>query len=100
MPQAATKLRAMGLATRTRLTDRTRVVWSRARSINANLRNRTDDKVAVVKRINGELAVVAERLARQADAVVRNARRSCAPPVIRRRAWPERRSMISSALPR
>ena len=47
----------------------------RARSINANLRRRTDDKLAEVKRINGELAGIAERVARQADAVVRNARR-------------------------
>ena len=50
-------------------------VRSRARSINANLRRRNDDKIAEVKRINGELAGIAERVARQADAVVRNARR-------------------------
>jgi IS5 family transposase len=74
---AVTKtLKAMGLATRTRLADRTRSVRSRARSINANLRRRTDDKLAEVKRINGELAGIAERVARQAGAVIRNARRT------------------------
>jgi IS5 family transposase len=74
---AVTKtLKAMGLATRTRLADRTRSVRSKARSINANLRRRTDEKLAEVKRINGELAGVAEQVAGQADVVVRNARRT------------------------
>ena len=68
--------KAMGLATRTRLADKTRTVRSRARSINANLRRRNDDKLAEVRRINAELAGIAERVARQADAVVRNARRT------------------------
>ena len=76
MATGAKKLRAMGLATRTRLADKTRTVRSRARSINANLRRRNDDKIAEVRRINGELAGIAERVARQADAVVRNARRT------------------------
>ena len=75
MATAAKKLQSEGLATRTRLADKTRTVRSRARSINANLRRRNDDKLAEVKRINGELAGIAERVARQADAVVRNARR-------------------------
>ena len=65
----------MGLATRTRLADRTRSVRARARSINANLRRRNDEKLAVVRRINGELVGIAERVARQAEAVARNARR-------------------------
>jgi IS5 family transposase len=75
MATTAKKLKAMGLARRTRLADKTRTVHSRARSINANLRRRNDVKLAIVKRINGELAGIAERVARQADAVVRNARR-------------------------
>jgi transposase, IS5 family len=75
MAKGAKKLKRMGLATRTKLTDKTRTVRARARSINANLRRRTDDKLAEVKRINGDLAAIAERVARQADAVVRNARR-------------------------
>jgi IS5 family transposase len=75
MATTAKKLRAIGYATRTRLADKTRTVRSRARPINANLRRRNDDKLAEVKRINGELAEIAVRIARQADAVVRNARR-------------------------
>jgi IS5 family transposase len=75
MAATAKKLKTMGLATRTRLVDRTRSVRARARSINANLRRRTDEKLAAVRRINGELVGIAERVARQADAVVRNARR-------------------------
>jgi IS5 family transposase len=78
MAATTKKLKAMGLATRTKFADKTRTVRSRARAINANLRRRTDDKLAIVKRINGELAGVAERVARQADAVVRNARRKLA----------------------
>jgi len=76
MATTAKKLKAMGLARRTRLADKTRTVRSRARSINANLRRRTDDKLAEVRRINADLAGIAERVARQADAVVRNARRT------------------------
>jgi transposase, IS5 family len=76
MVVTAKKLKAMGLATRTRLVDKTRTVRSRAHSINANLRRRSDDKIAEVKRINAELADVAERVAAQADTVVRNARRA------------------------
>ena len=76
MVKNAQQLKAMGLATRTRLVDKTRTVRSRARSINANLRRRTDDTIAEVRRINAELAGVAERVAGQADAVVRNARRT------------------------
>jgi len=71
----AKRLKALGYATRTRLDDRTRAVRSRAHAINANLRRRNDDKLAVVRQINGEMATIAQRAARQADAVVRNARR-------------------------
>ena len=75
MAATANKLQAMGFATRTRLADRTRSVRARARSINANLRRRNDEKLAEVRRTNLELATIAERVARQADAVVRNATR-------------------------
>jgi hypothetical protein len=44
-------------------------------AINANLRRRTGDKLAEVKRINGDMADIAMRIARQPEAVVRNARR-------------------------
>src|SRR6188472_3402557 len=76
MVKAAKKLRAMGLARRTWLADKTRTVRSRARAIGANLRRRSDDKLAEVKRINADLAGIAERVAGQADAVVRIARRT------------------------
>jgi IS5 family transposase len=75
MAATARKLQAMGLASRTKMADRTRSVRSRARSINANLKRRNDDKLVEVRRINTELAEIAERVARQADAVVRNASR-------------------------
>jgi len=71
----AKKLRGLGFATRTKLADKTRSVRARAHSINANLRRRNDDKMTIVKRINAELADIAERVAGQADAVARNARR-------------------------
>lgn len=76
MAATARRLQAMGLATRTRFANRTRAVRARARSINANLGRRNDDRLAVVQRINTELADIAERVARQADTVVRNATRS------------------------
>jgi len=76
MAKTAKQLKAMGLATRTRLVDKSRTVRSRARSINANLRRRNDDKLVEVRRINADLAAIAERVAGQAEAVVRNARRS------------------------
>ena len=72
---AAKKLRGLGYATRTRLVDRSRSARQRARSINANLRRRSDDKLVEVRRINGELATLARRVARDAHRVVRNARR-------------------------
>ena len=75
MAATAKKLQTMGLATRTKMADRTRSVRSRARSINANLKRRNDDRLVEVRRINHELADIADRVARQADAVVRNATR-------------------------
>ena len=78
MARSVTKLKAAGLATRTRFANRTRSVQSRARSINANLRRRSDDRLDEVRRINGELAGIAERAVRQAERVIRNARRKLA----------------------
>ena len=49
MATTPSKLKALGLATRTTFSDRTRTVRSRARSINANLRRRNDDKLAEVR---------------------------------------------------
>jgi transposase, IS5 family len=76
MAATAKRLQAMGLAKRTRIADRTRAVRARARSINANLLRRNDDRLAAVRQINTELADIAERVARQADAVARNATRT------------------------
>jgi IS5 family transposase len=74
----ARRLKSFGLATRTTVADKTRSVRRRAHAINANLRRRNDDKLAAVRRINAEMVGIAERVARQADAVVRNARRKLA----------------------
>jgi transposase, IS5 family len=75
MATIAKKLKSMGFAIRTRITDRTRTVRSRARSINANLKRRNDDARVEVRRINHELADIADRAVRQAKDVVRNASR-------------------------
>ncbi|MCW2749327.1 MAG: hypothetical protein JWR83_437 [Aeromicrobium sp.] len=56
MAKTVRRLQAMGLATRTRFADRTRIVRSRARSINANLKRRNDDKLAEVRRIRSPRA--------------------------------------------
>jgi transposase, IS5 family len=74
----AGKLHSLGLATRTKLVDKSRMAKAKAHAINANLRRRNDDELAIVRRINGELAELAEQVARRADAVVRNARRKLA----------------------
>jgi len=70
------RLQASGLATRTRFRDRSRSARRRCRAINANLRRRSDDRAKDVQRINAELVVIARAAARQARAVVRNARRA------------------------
>jgi IS5 family transposase len=75
MAKTTKRLQAMGFARRTKMADRTRSVLSRARSINANLHRRSDDRLVEVQRINSELVTIARRVAREADAVVRNARR-------------------------
>ena len=78
MARSVGRIKRAGLAARTKFADKTRSVHKRARSINANLRRRSDDKLAEVKRINRELADIAERTAVQAEHVVRNARRTLA----------------------
>jgi IS5 family transposase len=75
MTKTARKLRALGFATRTKTADRTRSALRRARSINANLHHRSDDRLAEVRRINSELVVIARRVADDVDAVLRNAKR-------------------------
>jgi transposase, IS5 family len=76
------RVKAAGGATRTRSRDRRRAAGRRARSIASKLRlrgaqQRADAQIAV-RRITAELADLAEAAVRDADAVVRNARRALA----------------------
>jgi IS5 family transposase len=64
-----------GLATRTRMRDRTRSVFRRARDVVNSLRQRDDGKRERVRRLNREMAAAARAAVREAQAVVRNARR-------------------------
>jgi IS5 family transposase len=76
MAKTIRRLKATGLASRTKTRDRTRTVHARARSIGANLRRRTDGAKDEVRAINADLVRVARRAVREARAVVRNARRA------------------------
>ena len=76
MGRIAARLKAAGLATRTRFRDRSRSARRRCRAINANLRRRSDEKANDVRRINAEIVAIARAAARQAEAVARNARRA------------------------
>ena len=74
------RIKAAGGAPRTKSRDRRRAAGRRARSIASKLRLRgalqRDEAQATVRRITGELADLAEAASRQADAVLRNARRA------------------------
>ena len=74
------RIKADGGATRTQSRDRRRAAGRRARSIAGKLKLRgaqqRDEAQATVQRITGELAGLAEAAMRDADAVVRNARRA------------------------
>ena len=76
----ARRIQAAGGATRTRVRDRSRAAGKRAHAIAAKLRSRAaqarDDKQAVVGRMTGELAGLAERAAREARRLLGNARRA------------------------
>lgn len=73
------RIQAAGGATRTKVRDRTRAAGTRAHSIGARLRTRSaagkDEAQAAVLRVTGELADLAEVVARDADRVLANARR-------------------------
>jgi IS5 family transposase len=75
-----TRIHAAGGATRTRVRDRSRWAGQRGRSIAAKLRLRgaaaRAEGQAAVLRITGELAGIAESVIRDAQAVLRNARRA------------------------
>jgi transposase, IS5 family len=79
MAKAIRRVKAAGLASRTKTRDRTRTVHARARSIGANLRRRTDQAKDEVRAINADLVRVARRAVREARAVVRNARPALRP---------------------
>jgi transposase, IS5 family len=68
-------LHDLGLATRTKLRDRTRSMRRRAHAIGAWLRRRSDDARDEVYAITGEMVTIAEAAATEARLVARNARR-------------------------
>ena len=74
------RIQAAGGATRTSVRDRSRAAGKRAHGIAAKLRMRSaqgkDEAHAVVKRITGELADLAERAANDAERLLSNARRA------------------------
>ncbi|MGH3554010.1 MAG: ISNCY family transposase [Mycobacterium sp.] len=80
MGRTVARIKAAGGATRTRVRDRRRSAGRRARSIASKLRLRgqqnRDQAQAVVRRITGELAGIAEQTMRDAAAVIRNASRA------------------------
>ena len=77
---AGRRVQAAGGATRTRVRDRSRAAGARAREIGAKLRLRTaqgrDEAQAVVRRVTGELAGLADRAAAEAEKLLVNARRA------------------------
>jgi IS5 family transposase len=77
---AGRRIQAAGGATRTKVRDHSRCAGARAREIGAKLRLRAaqarDEAQAVVKRITGELAGLAERAAADAEQLLLNARRA------------------------
>jgi transposase, IS5 family len=76
MAKSIKSLQAKGLATRTKTRDRTRVMRSRARSIGANLRRRTNEAKDEVKAINTDMAALASKAVDEARRVAANARRT------------------------
>jgi IS5 family transposase len=76
MAAGVAKLKAMGLAARTKSRNRTRSVRRRAHDIGAWLRRRNDDAKDEVKAITAEMATIAEAAAADARHVAANARRS------------------------
>src|SRR3954469_15040117 len=75
-----TRIQDAGGATRTRVRDRSRTAGKRAHAIGAKLRARsaagTDEALAAVRRVTGELADLADTVATDAERVLTNARRA------------------------
>jgi IS5 family transposase len=90
------RIKAAGAATRTPARDRRRSAGRRARAIASKLRLRgaqqRDQAQAAVRRITGELAGIADTAAREATAVLRNARRAL------RRASGPRKGRLQQAI--
>jgi len=76
LARLASQVKAAGLATRTTFRDRTRSVRRRAHDIGAWLRRRNDDAKAEVRKINAEMAGIAERTVADARHIATNARRT------------------------
>jgi IS5 family transposase len=76
MAKSIRTLQAKGVATRTKTRDRTRVMRSRARSIGANLRRRTNEAKDEVLAINADMAALASKAVNEARRVATNARRT------------------------
>jgi len=80
MCRSVTRIKAFGVASRTKARDRRRSAGRRARAIASKLRLRgavqRDQAQAVVQRITGELADIAEATMREVTAVIRNGRRA------------------------
>ncbi len=75
LAKLAGRARAVGLATRTPLRNRTRSVYRRARDVVNTLRQRDDGRRDRVHRLNAELVGMARASIREAQAVIRNAKR-------------------------
>jgi transposase, IS5 family len=80
LARLARRARAAGLATRTRLRDRSRSGHRRAREVVNTLRRRGELARDELRRLNTEIADVAARALREVDVVVRNARRKLRKP--------------------
>jgi IS5 family transposase len=76
MAKSIKSLQTNGLATRTKTRDRTRMMRSRARSIGANLRRRTNEAKDEVKVINADMAAIASKAVDEARRVAATARRT------------------------
>ena len=85
------KLHGYGLATRTKMRDRSRSARRRAHDIGAWLRRRSEEAKDEVRAVTAEMADIAEESLAEARKVAANARRACTGPVRTPRARPERR---------
>jgi transposase, IS5 family len=94
--RSVARIKATGGAVRTRARDRRRSAGRRARAIASKLRLRgaqqRDQAQAVVQRITGELASIAEQTVREASWVLRNAKR------VLRTATGQRKGQLARAI--